>query len=100
MLQWSIGGVTDLLLDAKLVKMQQNTDWRVQLIGAATPYVPGQIPMPQPSKQLLNACPIQPVRVIVTLLASCQIAILSSNDWCNDMNLAFINTIRAPKSKK
>ena len=35
--------------------------------------------VPQPSKQLLNACPIPPVHVIVTLLAGCQSAILSSN---------------------
>ena len=48
------------------------------------------------SKQLLNACPIPPVHVIVTLLAGCQSAILSSNEWHNDMNPAFISTIMAP----
>ena len=52
--------------------------------------------MPQPSKQLLNVCPIPPVHVIVTLLAGCQSAILSSNEWRNDMNPAFISTIMAP----
>ena len=50
----------------------------MQLIRAATPDVPNQTPMPQPSKQLLNACPIPPVHVIVKLSAGCQIAILSS----------------------
>ena len=49
--------------------------------------------VPQPSKQLLNACPILPVHVIVTLLAGCQSAILSSNERHNDMNPAFISTI-------
>ena len=93
MLPWSVGGVTDLPPDAKLCKMQQNTDGLVQLIGAATPDVPNQTPMPQPSKQLLNACHITFVNVIVTLLAGCQSAILSSNEWHNDMNPAFISTI-------
>ena len=68
----------------------------MQLIGAATPDVPNQTPMPQPSKRLLNACPTPPVHVIVTLLAGCQSAILSSNEWHNDVNLAFISTIMAP----
>ena len=44
----------------------------MQLIGAATLDVPNQTPMPQPSKQLLNVCPIPPVHVIVTLLAGCE----------------------------
>ena len=90
MLPWSVGGVTDLPPGAKLCKMQQNTDWLVQLIGAATPYVPNQTPMPQPSKQLLKVCPIPAVHVIVTLLAGYQSAILSSNEWHNDMNPAYI----------
>ena len=60
----------------------------MQLIGAATPDVPNQTPMPQPSKQLLNACPVPPMDIIVTLLAGCQSTILSSNEWQNDMNPA------------
>ena len=36
------------------------------------------------------------MHVIVTLLAGCQSAILSSNEWHNDMNPAFISTIMAP----
>ena len=48
-------GVTDLPPDAKLGEMQENADCLVQLIGAATPDVPNQTPMPQTSKQLLNA---------------------------------------------
>ena len=97
MLPWSVEGVTDLPPDAKLYKMQRNMDLLVQLIGATTPNVPNQNPMPQSSKQLLNACPIPPVHVIVTLLAGYQSAILSSNEWHNDMNPAFISTIMAPK---
>ena len=71
----------------------------MQLIGAATPDVPNQTPMPQPSKQLLNACPVPPMDIIVTLLAGCQSAILSSNEWHNDMNPAFISAIMAPNFK-
>ena len=68
----------------------------MQFIGAATPDVPNQTPMPQPSKWLLDTCPIPPVHVIVRLLAGCQSAILSCNEWHNDMNPAFISTIMAP----
>ena len=71
----------------------------MQRIGAATPDVPNQTPMPQPSKQLLNACPVPPMHIIVTLLAGYQSAILSSNEWHNDMNPAFIRTIMAPNFK-
>ena len=71
----------------------------MQLIGAATPDVPNQTPMPQPSKQLLNACPVPPMDIVVTLLAGCQSAILSSNEWHNDMNPAFISAIMAPNFK-
>ena len=42
----------------------------MQLIGTATPDVPNQTPIPQPSKQLMNACPIPPMHVIVRLLPS------------------------------
>ena len=61
--------------------------------------VTNQTPMPQPSKQLLNACPVPPMHIIAPLLAGCQSAILSSNEWHNDMNLAFISTIMAPNFK-
>ena len=55
----------DLPPNAKLHDMQQNTHRLVQLIRAATANVPNQTPMPQASKQLLNACPIPLMRVIV-----------------------------------
>ena len=50
MLPWSIGGVTDLPANAKLLEMQQNTGRLVQIIGTTTPDVPYQTQMPQPSK--------------------------------------------------
>ena len=68
----------------------------MQLIGAATSDFPNQTPMPQPSKQLLNACPVPPMHIIATLLAGCQSAIISSNERHNDMNPAFISTVMAP----
>ena len=45
-----------------------------------------------------NSCSmrIPPVHVIITLLAGWQSAILSSNEWHNHMNPAFISTIMAP----
>ena len=95
MLPWSVGGVTDLPLGVKLSEMQQNADWLVRLFGAATPNVPNQTPMPQPSKQLLNVCSVLPMDIIVTLSAGCQSAILSSNEWHNDMNPALISAIMA-----
>ena len=63
----------------------------MQLIGATTPKVPNQAPMPHASKQLLNVCPIPPI--IIALLPGCQSSILSSNETHNDMNPAFI-TVR------
>ena len=37
--------------------------------------------------------------IIIISLAGCQSSILSSNEWHNDMNLAFISTIMAPNFK-
>ena len=71
----------------------------MQLIGAATPNVPNQSPMPQVSKQLLNACPIPLVYIIMALLPGCQSSILLSNVWHNGMNPAFMSTIMAPNFK-
>ena len=82
--------VLDLPPNAKLCEMQQNMHALVQLIRAATPDVPNQTPTPKVSKELLNACPIPPMHVIVQLLPGYQTSILSSNEWRNDMNPAFI----------
>ena len=91
--------VTDLPPNAKLCEMQQNTHGLVQLIRAGTPDVPNQTPMPQLSKQRLNACPIPSMHITVRLLLGHQSSILSSNEWHDDMNLAFINTVMAPNLK-
>ena len=64
----------------KLREMQQNTRVVVQLIRAVKPKVPNQTPMPQLSKQMLNAHPTPPLHIIVRLLPSCQSSILSSNE--------------------
>ena len=85
MVPWSIRRVTDLPPNAKLHEMQQNTHRLVQLIRAATPNVPNQTPMPQLSKQMLNACLLPPMHIIVQLLPGRQSSILSSNEWHNDM---------------
>ena len=91
MVPWPIRRVTDLPPNAKLREMQENTHGLVQLIRATTPDVPHQTPMPQLSKQMLNACPIPPMHIIVQLLPGRQSSILSSNEWHNDMNPAFIS---------
>ena len=65
MVPWPMRWVTDLPPNAKLREMQQNTHGLMQLIRAATPDVPNQTSMPQLSKQMLNACPIPPMHIIV-----------------------------------
>ena len=55
MVPGSITRLTDVLPNAKLREMQQNTHGLMQLIRAATPDVPNQTPMPQLPKQMLNA---------------------------------------------
>ena len=64
----SIRRVTDLPPSAKLREMKQNTHRLVQLIKAATPDVPNQTLMPQLSEQMLNACPMPPMCIIIRLL--------------------------------
>ena len=82
MVPWSIKRVADLPPNAKWrKKMQQYMDGLVQLIGAATPNVPHQAPMPQASKQLLIVCGVSPMYIIVTVLVGCQSCILRSNEW-------------------
>ena len=65
MVPWPTRWVMDLPPNAKLREMQQNMHGLVQLIGAVMPDVPNQTPMPQLSKQMLNACPIPPMHIIV-----------------------------------
>ena len=52
--------------------------------------------MPQASKQLLNVRAVPPMYIIIALLAGYQSSILSSSEWHNDMNPAFLSTIMAP----
>ena len=68
MVQCGGGRVAQLPTNAKLRKIQQNTYGLVQLIGAARPNVRNQTPMPQPTKQLPNACSIPPLHIVVKLL--------------------------------
>ena len=85
--------------NAKLREMQQNTHGLEQLSRAATPHVPNQNPMPQLSKQMLNACCFPPMHIIVRLLPGRQRSILPSNEWHNYMNPAFISAVMAPNLK-
>ena len=77
MVPWSIRRAKDLPPKAKLRQMQENTHGLVQLIVAVAPDVPNQTPMPQLSKQMLNACPTT-MHIIVRLLLGHQSSILSS----------------------
>ena len=54
---------------------------------------------PLVSKQLLNACPIPPMHIIVRLLPGHQSSILSTNELHNDMNPAFISAVISPNLK-
>ena len=85
--------------NAKFREMQQNTHGLVQLIRTATLDIPNQTLMPQLSKQMINACPIAPMHIIVRLLPGRQSSILSSNEGHNDMNPAFISAVMAPNLK-
>ena len=51
------------------------------------------------SKEMLNACPVLPMHIIVRLLPGRQSCVLSSNEWHNDMNPAFISAVMAPHIK-
>ena len=68
MFPWSVGTVTDLPPDAELRKVQQNSYRLTQLIGAATPNVLNQTPMPQMSEQLFNSGLIPSMHIIIALL--------------------------------
>ena len=94
MLPWSIGGGDRLACECGIAQEGNKirTNWCNSL---GLPHTP----MPQPSKQLLNVCLSPPLHDIVILLAGCQSAILSSNEWHNHMHAAFINTIMAPNFK-
>ena len=50
-------------------------------------------------RALLNACPIPPMHIIVRLLTGHQSSILSSYEWHNDRNLAFLSATMAPSLK-
>ena len=89
MVPWPIRRATDLPPNAKLREMQQNMHGLVQLIRADTLDVWNQTPMPQLSRQMLNACPIPPMHIIVPLLPGRQSSILSTNEWHNDITPAF-----------
>ena len=107
---WSLRRVTDLPPNAKLYEMQQNTHGLVQLIRAATLDVPNQTPMPQLSKQMLNAChpciciPYHPcipsMHIIVRLLLGHQNSVLSSNEWNNESGLDAPSWPPTSKSRK
>ena len=94
----SVGRVTDLPPDAKLRRMQQNSYRLMQRIGAATPKVPNQTPMPQISEQLLHSGPI-PSMHIIALLPCGEPIILPANEWHNDTQTAFVGPIMAPNLK-
>ena len=80
---WSRRRATDLPPDAKLRKVQQNMHRLVQRIGAATPNVPYQTLMPQPSTRVPYTTH---VHRCTTLLPGRHSSILSSNEWHGDMH--------------
>mmetsp|Transcript_27731 Transcript_27731/g.45886 ORF Transcript_27731/g.45886 Transcript_27731/m.45886 type:complete len:92 (+) Transcript_27731:208-483(+) len=49
----------------KLLQMQEYTHVLMQLRTGSPPYVPYDAPVPQACKQVLNACPIETMNIIV-----------------------------------
>ena len=52
----------------KVLQMQEYTHVLMQLRTGSPPYVPYNAPVPQACKQVLNACPIETMNIIVLLL--------------------------------
>ena len=64
----TIWRVPYLSSNQKLLQMQEYTHVLMQLRTGSPPYVPYNAPVPHACKQVLNACPIETMNIIVLLL--------------------------------
>ena len=75
----TIWRVPYLSSNQKLLQMQEYTHVLMQLRTGSPPYVPYDAPVPHACKQVLNACPIETMNIIVLLLPLGQR--LSTDKW-------------------
>ena len=68
----SIGLILSLYVNAKLSKVEQNTHMAVQLLCKACPDIADNPPLPQPCKEVLHPCTIEPMNIIILLLVVSQ----------------------------
>ena len=65
---WTIWRVPYLSSNQKLLQMQEYTHVLMQLRTGSPPYVPYDAKVPHACKQVLNACPIETMNIVVLLL--------------------------------
>ena len=87
----TIWRVPYLSSNQKLLQMQEYTHVLMQLRTGSPPYVPYDAPVPQACKQVLNACPIETMNIIVLLLPLGQR--LSTDKWPCHMEAPLVCTI-------
>ena len=87
----TIWRVPYLSSNQKLLQMQEYTHVLMQLRTGSSPYVPYDAPVPQACKQVLNACPIETMNIIVLLLPLGQC--LSTDKWPCHMEAPLVCTI-------
>ena len=91
MFPWTICRVPYLSSNQKMLQMQEYTHVLMQLRTGSPPYVPYNAPMPQVCKQVLNACPIETMHIVVFLVALRQS--LSTDKWPYHMQAPLVCTI-------
>ena len=91
MFPWTIWRVPYLSSNQKMLQMQEYTHVLMQLRTGSPPYVPYNAPVPHVCKEVLNACPIETMNIIVLLLPLGQH--LSTDKWPCHMQEPLVCTI-------
>ena len=81
----------NLSSNQKLLQMQEYTHVLMQLCTGSPPYVPYDAPVSHACKQVLNACPIETMNIIVLLLPLGQR--FSTDKWPCHMEAPLVCTI-------
>ena len=87
----TIWRVPYLSSNQKLLQMQEYTHVLMQLRTGSPPYVPYDDPVPRACEQVLTACPIETINIILLLLPLGQR--LSTNKWPCHMEAPLVCTI-------
>ena len=88
---WTIWRVPYLSSNQKLLQMQEYMHVLMQLRTGSPPYVPYDALVPHACKQVLNACPIETMNIVVLLLPLGQR--LSTDKWPCHMEAPLVCTI-------